>query len=304
MAETAHVGLNCDCPHCFAQLEVPSGDEVNKDRFVEPPGLRRLLKEVKDREWEILRRKLKASVARTAELESELHRAHTVIAEKAVAAKPSDDKAKEAEALQRQVSDLSDKFHQANLAFMASRKQQDTVIEHLRRELENARGESQGFKKKNEDLARQLQNAMQMFEATRLAASIAEDVPKLQGEVIAAQEALAECQRKLEAEQAKVILMEAAAMTIEPPEAPKKGKNDELLKELQIQISELRKENRSLRGARDRANAEAAELRKQAEATQEKEAANETALGDLEGSLEGVLMLVSSRRKPKKAAVK
>ena len=192
MAETAHVGLNCDCPHCFAPLEVPSGDAVNKDRFVEPPGLRRLLKEVKDREWEILRRKAKASIARIAELESELHRAHTVIAEKAAAAKPLDDKAREAEALQREVSDLSDKFHQANLAFMASRKQQDTVIEHLRRELENARGESQGFKKKNEDLARQLQNAMQMFEAARLAASVADDIPKLQAEVTAAQDALAD----------------------------------------------------------------------------------------------------------------
>ena len=70
----------------------------------------------------------------------------------------------ELESLRRQLAEISDKFTAANQAFMAGRKQQDTVIEHLRRELEHARGEAQSFKKKNEDLARQLQVSLQKLD--------------------------------------------------------------------------------------------------------------------------------------------
>jgi chromosome segregation ATPase len=297
MAEEAHVGINCDCPHCFAQLEVPSGDAVNKDRFVEPMGLRRLLKDVRDKEWEILRRKLKASHARTAELEAELHRAHTVIAEKTSAPKPSEDKAGEIESLQRELAELSEKFSQANIAFMASRKQQDTVIEHLSRELESSRGECQSFKKKNEDLARQLQNTTQMFEAAKLAASVAEDLPRLQQELTDANDALAEVQRKLEAEQAKVILMEAASMTVNVAEGADPDDHSQLLKELQTQIADLRKENKSLRGARDRATAEVTKLKKQIDDEEEQDLTLQTALAELEGGLRTMRTAVETRRR-------
>src|SRR5215216_4597311 len=64
MAEASYEGMLFECPHCYAQLQVPGGEAVNKDRFIEPAGLRRLLEQVRDKEWEALRRKQSAGRAR------------------------------------------------------------------------------------------------------------------------------------------------------------------------------------------------------------------------------------------------
>src|ERR1041385_8834147 len=46
MVEKGHIGESSECPHCFEAIVVPAAAAVNKDRFVEPPGLRRILQEV------------------------------------------------------------------------------------------------------------------------------------------------------------------------------------------------------------------------------------------------------------------
>lgn len=72
MAEVAHEGLSAECPHCYRGILVPSGRAVNKETFIEPSGLRRILLEIRNREWESMRRRLRNAEQRTAQLEAEL----------------------------------------------------------------------------------------------------------------------------------------------------------------------------------------------------------------------------------------
>jgi chromosome segregation ATPase len=293
MAQVAHAGLACECPHCYVQLEVPEGNEVNKDSFVEPPGLRRVLKQVRDREMEIIRRKFIGSKARVAELEAELHRAQSALAAEEAIPKFSADNGAELESLRKQLAEISDKFTAANQAFMAGRKQQDTVIEHLRRELEHARGEAQTFKKKNEDLARQLQVSLQKLENARASVS-QEEVDRLQTE-------LAELRSNLEAESAKVLLMEAAAIGVDGDAEGPQVKNEVLVRELQAQVADLRKDNASVRAARDKAHAEITQLRDQLSQGEDL-GSLETSLAGLQNELADTLKLIVSRKRAKAAS--
>src|SRR3954468_6261258 len=51
-------GRTTDCPHCLKPLSIPGTEVgiVDKDTFCEPMGLRRILQEVRDSEWESIRR--------------------------------------------------------------------------------------------------------------------------------------------------------------------------------------------------------------------------------------------------------
>lgn len=261
MAELSHVGLTCDCPHCYAQFQVPDVRVVDKEKFVEPQGLRRVLKQVRDQEWEMLRRKLRAAKAYNAELEAELHRVQTALA----AAKSSEEKGAEVEAL---------------------RKQQDAEIELLRRELSAARDEAATFKKKNEELA-------------RLAPAGREESPKgrgkkageLEHEVEHLRVELAETQSKLEAEQAKVLVMEAAGISPDAPVA-----DEARIRELEKQLAELRKSNDSLRAARDKVHAELIALKESFATSEDENQQLEVVLGHLEESLAEVLERITARR--------
>lgn len=289
MAELSHVGMTCDCPHCYAQFQVPDmSSVVDKDKFVEPQGLRRVLKQVRDQEWEMLRRKLRAAKAHTAELEAELHRAQAALA----AAKPSEEKGGEVESLRKQLSELGEQFAQANQAFSAGRKQQNTVIELLRRELSVAREEAATFKKKNEELARLMQVAREENAKSRGKKS-----GELDHEIERLREELAETQSKLEVEQAKVLVMEAAGVS---PDVPMVGEanagGDARMRELESQVAELRKSNDSLRAARDKVHAELTALKERSATSTDENQQLETALGNLEESLAEVLERLTARR--------
>src|SRR4051812_4538078 len=75
IAWQSEAGVRTDCPHCLKPIYVPSsGKPINKNTFEEPHGLRRILQEVRDQEWESMRRKLKVSKAQNVWLEEELRK--------------------------------------------------------------------------------------------------------------------------------------------------------------------------------------------------------------------------------------
>ncbi len=288
MAERSHVGMTCDCPHCYAQFQVPDVSAVDKDKFVEPQGLRRVLKQVRDQEWEMLRRKLRAAKAHNAELEAELHRVQAALA----AAKPAEEKGAEVESLRKQLSELSEQFAQANQAFSAGRKQQNNVIELLRGELSTAREEAAAFKKKNEELARLMQVAREENARSRgkKSGELEQELERLRAE-------LADTQGKLEVEQAKVLVMEAAGISTEMPVAGGADANGEArIRELEKQMTELRKSNDSLRAARDKVHAELTDLKNRHASSNDENQQLEVALGHLEESLAEVLEQITARR--------
>lgn len=289
MAEVSHVGMTCDCPHCYAQFQVPDAGAVDKDKFVEPQGLRRVLKQVRDQEWEMLRRKLRAAKAHNAELEAELHRVQAALA----AAKPQEEKATEVESLRKQLAEVSEQFAQANQAFIAGRKQQDSVIEQLRRELGSAREETAALQKKNEELARLVQIAREETPKGRGKKS-----GELEQEVQRLREELAETRSQLEAEQAKVMVMEAAGISAEIPQlVSQAGASGEArILELENHVADLRKSNDSLRAARDKVHAELTGLKQRFAASNDQESEMEAALGQLEESLNAVLGQITARR--------
>ncbi len=268
MADSSHVGMTCDCPHCYAQFQVPDGSEVNKDKFVEPQGLRRVLKQVRDQEWEMLRRKLRAAKAHSAELEVELIRVQAALAERSATPKQSDENAASGE-----------------------------PAEQLRKDLEAARLEVAAANKKNEELTLQLQSASG-------SASVAQtDQSKnLVAEVERLKRELSEVQGKLEVEQAKVMLMEAAGVSAEFPVNGEQGsetQNETFVQELQEQIAELRKANDSLRAARDKVHAELVALKDQMTASADEDLELQMALSNLEDGMSGVLELITARRSPR-----
>jgi uncharacterized Zn finger protein (UPF0148 family) len=73
IARAGDGGRTTDCPHCHQSFAIPAQNEViNKETFSEPRGLRRILQEVRDSEWETIRRKLQETKGRVAALESEI----------------------------------------------------------------------------------------------------------------------------------------------------------------------------------------------------------------------------------------
>jgi chromosome segregation ATPase len=130
VAEASFAGLASDCPHCFQPIEVPRRPPLNKDLYDEPDGLRRVLREVRDREWETMRRKLHAIRNRAAELEGALR-----AAELSGATAAGSRAAEEIESLRRQLAEAKDRLAQANVAFAAGRRQHAASVEQLEREL-------------------------------------------------------------------------------------------------------------------------------------------------------------------------
>jgi chromosome segregation ATPase len=160
IVERDHIGHVLECPHCLEGITVPRGKIVNKDRFQEPPGLRRLLGEIRDREWEELRRKHQVAKGRVVQLETELASAWQSLEEKTQAlatweqatAAPSQDSIN----LRKQVSELAAKFAQANQTFLAGQKQQQSQLEQLRQELVSSQEECQALRKKYDSAAQAL----------------------------------------------------------------------------------------------------------------------------------------------------
>jgi chromosome segregation ATPase len=303
------VGESSECPHCFDPIEVPHADTINKDKFVEPPGLRRILNQVRDREWEHMRRKLRAAKAQINQLEAQLDEAKASLAVAETSVAPA---AEEADSLRRQLGDVTEKFSLANQAFTAGRKQHDSALEKLRRDLELSREEVQVLQKRhdalrasNEDLEDQLKIGSAVGqEMDRLKA----DLEWARGEVTDLRQQLAKAQAEHEAEKAKVFLMEAAAVgaaaaTSKPAEAgptePSQAPGNAAEAELRSQLAELQKRCNSIQAVRDKAQADLAEARAQLAAREQEEGGLETALTELESDIKEVVWAISSRRERK-----
>ncbi len=228
MVDHCHIGRQFDCPHCFETISVPDAATVNKDKFIEPPGLRRILKEVQDREWEHMRRKLRAAKSQVTYLEKALKEAkETASAREAAVAATAAETApalEEAEGLRKQLAEMTEKFAQANQAFTAGRKQHDFALEKLRRDLETTREELQVVQKKNDTPAQTLRTAQAELEKSRQqVATLTDENQGLKANLDWARAEVTELTTKLaqsladvEAEKAKVFLMEAAVGAATP----------------------------------------------------------------------------------------
>lgn len=133
IAEAAHSGLRTDCPHCYRGIEVPKGEEINKNHFQEPFGLRRVLQQVRDQEWEIMRRELRTAKARNAKLEADLNSPRTGSSKKGAGG------AAEREALRKQhevtLSALRSELEQSRaevVSLRSAQKAAETTAEKLR----------------------------------------------------------------------------------------------------------------------------------------------------------------------------
>ncbi len=177
ITEVAHAGQRFDCPHCYHEIEVPAGETINKNQFQEPQGLRRLLREVRDREWENMRRELRTAKARNAELEAELGGLRRAPgSEPASDTGRSDSQSEELSALQTQVAEVTD-------ALAASREKHGITLDALRSERERSRAEAEDCRA-----------------AIQAADAVADELRKT----------IEDLEARLDAEQAKVFLMEAA----------------------------------------------------------------------------------------------
>lgn len=228
IAEAAHVGLRTECPHCYRGIEIPKGVEINKNHFQEPLGLRRVLQQVRDQEWEIMRRELRAAKARNAKLEADLSSPRTGSSKKGASG------AAECEALRKQLGAVNEQMARANAALATNREQHEAALSALRSELEQSRTE-----------------VISLRAAREASESTAEKL----------RQTVRDLEVRLEVETAKVFLMEAAnGGSHAPPPSP--GLCDRVLvNELQLQVADLRKANYMLQQSRDGAKEELARLR-------------------------------------------
>ncbi len=312
MVESRFVGHSSECPHCFEAIEIPHESVVNKEKFVEPPGLRRMLREVRDREWEHMRRKLRNFRARIEQLEKHLETAKTAAATAQETAGPA---AAEAEELRKQLGEMGEKFVLANQAFTAGRKQHDMALEKLRRDLELSRDEVQVLQKKLDTPSQALRIAQEELAKQKHlaeeAVTLKAELEWAKGELTDVRQQLAISQAEVEAEKAKVFLMEAAAVG-EAKEAPKteanseKGADTEGGKsskkadtELKAQLADLQKQNAALRAARDRVHDDLEQMKKTLAARDHEDGALENALTGLETGIKEVVWTLSARRERK-----
>jgi chromosome segregation ATPase len=270
IVERQLVGRDLDCPHCLQEIRIPNLRMINKDKFVEPPGLRRILQDVRDREWEDLRRKHQQSRGRVEELEAQVKVVHEELAEKTAAldrlqqSQAGDDLA----SLRKQVADLSAKFVQANQTFLSGRKQHEAQCQQLREELDSARDQAQTWKRKHDEMAQALHQAVQDASELRSELAAARD-----GSGVASAE-LEKLEAQLEAARLDAITAHADALD----QTPHNGENgnasrqkngepvkrrDAVIAELKGEVANLRQSNDGLRAARDRARDDLVQLQQQ-----------------------------------------
>lgn len=221
ITEASHAGVKTDCPHCFVEIEVPEGTPINKNKFIEPEGLRRTLRELRDREWEIHRRQLRLALKRNEELEDALARAprEPVIEDVLML--------EEATALRAELAAALEELAATRSALAESREQHGVTLNTLRNERD-------AFREEFGSLSAALQRA--------------------EGEVVELRTSLHALRERLEEEAAKVFIMEAA---LSSDHSPLITDGDEVLS-LKREIEEMRTQNHTLQQMWDCAKEELA----------------------------------------------
>lgn len=235
--EQIRTGEEAQCPHCYATIPLPDGDPINKETYLEPKGLRRILREVRDREMEGFRRRLEDSRRQVARLQQQLTEAQRALLDAvAPASVPADRTSEDEPSLQ------------------ARCQQQETALTALQASLEASREEARALRKEQADSSAALQLAGEVRKAVgvRLA--------EARMEADAARQELTRVRAQLDAETAKALRMEAVGQD-HPPAAKLPHGSD--VRELREQLAKLQKTNDSLRGARDRAREDLDEMRRQ-----------------------------------------
>ncbi len=331
MVEKCYVGEVSECPHCFESIEVPASPAVNKDKFMEPPGLRRILQEVRDREWEHMRRKLRTSRAQITQLEKDLHAARESAVAVNVAVDVSAEASAENASLRQELAEMneklaqsndklaqsSEKFAQANQAFTAGRKQHESAIEKLRRDLELAREEVQALQKKHDAPAQALRHATAEVETLRhQVASAADEIAGLKTSLELVKCESAELRDKLTKTESELEVMlidrtihaEPAHAADNNSEAPAEGgsanaepvataeQENHELESLKAELEKLKKGRAPLVEARDRARAELEILKRQLSARDHDDEHLESSMSELESRIQEVVRAISARR--------
>lgn len=177
IAWESDAGRTTDCPHCLKPLTIPSKDVevVNKDTFCEPMGLRRILQEVRDSEWESIRRKLQESKARVVALEAELRQAKAQQTLEAAVAPGGDEGGQLLAQARRELAEMSARAEEAARTTAATKQQHEVALDRMREALETVRAEVGPLREENAEMLRQLGEARAELEAERKTASAAKE---------------------------------------------------------------------------------------------------------------------------------
>jgi hypothetical protein len=171
-------GRTTDCPHCLKPLTIPSKnvEVVNKDTFCEPMGLRRILQEVRDTEWENIRRKLQESKARVAALETELRHAREQQAlAAAMPAVGGEAGAQMLTQLRHELAEMAARAEETAHAVAATNQQHEVALDRLREALETVRAEVAPLRAENAEMLRLLSVARLELETERRATAAAQE---------------------------------------------------------------------------------------------------------------------------------
>lgn len=178
IAWESDAGRTTDCPHCLKPLTIPSNDVevVNKDTFCEPMGLRRILQEVRDSEWENIRRKLQESKGRVAALEAELRQVRETEALRAAVALGGGDAGAELLAqTRRELAEMAARAEETARAMAASKQQHEVALDRLREALETVRAEVGPLREENAEMLRLLSVAREELAAERKATATSKE---------------------------------------------------------------------------------------------------------------------------------
>lgn len=171
-------GRTTDCPHCLKPLTIPSKDVeiVNKDTFCEPMGLRRILQEVRDSEWENIRRKLQESKGRVAVLEAELRQAQEKQSlAAAVSLGGGDAGAQLLTDMRGERAEMAARAEETTRTIAATKQQHEVALDRLREALEIVRAEVGPLREENAEMLRLLGEARAELEAERKATAAAKE---------------------------------------------------------------------------------------------------------------------------------
>jgi DNA repair exonuclease SbcCD ATPase subunit len=171
-------GRTTDCPHCLQPLTIPSTnvEVVNKDTFCEPMGLRRILQEVRDSEWETIRRKLQESKARVAVLEAELRAAREQQALAAAVALGGDDAGAQLLAhMRRELAQMAARAEETARTIAATKQQHEVALDRLREALEIVRAEVGPLREENAAMLQLLGSAREELDAERKTAAVTKE---------------------------------------------------------------------------------------------------------------------------------
>jgi chromosome segregation ATPase len=142
---------------------------VNKDVFCEPMGLRRILQDVRDAEWEAIRRKLQESRSRVAGLEREIKALREKEALPISLGVGDSDAQKVMANLREEVAALTAREAEAARTFAASKQQQEVAFDRLREAMETLRAELVPLRAENAEIHGQLAAARKQIEAEQRA---------------------------------------------------------------------------------------------------------------------------------------